>query len=42
MGERALDDLAVQRGSFALDVTHRKPFKVQYSCIADGWQAATG
>jgi formylmethanofuran dehydrogenase subunit E len=42
MGERALHDLSVQRGSFALDVTHRTPLKVQYSCVADGWQAATG
>ena len=42
MGERALHDLGAQRGSFALDVTHRTPLKVQYSCVADGWQAATG
>lgn len=35
MGERALHDLSVPRGSFALDVTHRTPLKVQYSCIAD-------
>ena len=42
MGERALQDLAAKRGSFALDVTHRTPLKVQYSCVADGWQAATG
>lgn len=42
MGERALHDLSAQRGNFALDVTHRTPLEVQYSCIADGWQAATG
>jgi formylmethanofuran dehydrogenase subunit E len=42
MGERALRELGQTRGSFALDVTHRTPFKVQYSCIAGGWQAATG
>lgn len=41
MGERALHELGQARGSFALDVTHRTPLKVQYSCIADGWQAAT-
>jgi formylmethanofuran dehydrogenase subunit E len=42
MGERALHELGADRGSFALDVTHRTPLQVQYSCIADGWQAATG
>jgi formylmethanofuran dehydrogenase subunit E len=42
MGQRALHDLAIPRGSFALDVTHRTPLEVQYSCVADGWQAATG
>jgi formylmethanofuran dehydrogenase subunit E len=42
MGERALHDLEAHRGSFALDVTHRTPLQVQYSCVADGWQAATG
>jgi hypothetical protein len=41
MGERALHDLGEQRGSFAIDVTYRTPLKVQYSCIADGRQAAT-
>ncbi|HMF78479.1 MAG TPA: formylmethanofuran dehydrogenase subunit E family protein [Bryobacteraceae bacterium] len=42
MGERALHELAEPRGSFNLDVTHRTPLQVQYSCVADGWQAATG
>lgn len=42
MGERALRDLGEERGSFALDVTHKTPMQVQYSCVADGWQAATG
>lgn len=42
MGERALHDLRADRGSFVLDVTHRTPLQVQYSCVADGWQAATG
>lgn len=42
MGEAALHELGKARGSFDLDVTHRTPLKVQYSCVADGWQAATG
>ena len=41
MGKRALVDLALPAGSFDLDVTHFTPQKVQYSCIADGAQAAT-
>lgn len=42
MGERALHNLSAQRSSFSLDVTHRTPLEVQYSCIADGWQAPAG
>jgi len=42
MGERALTDLKFPRGSFALEVIHRTPSEVQWSCIADGLQAATG
>jgi formylmethanofuran dehydrogenase subunit E len=42
MGERALRDLGTPRGSFALEVVHKTPMQVQYSCIADGLQAATG
>lgn len=42
MGQRALRELKEPRGSFALDVTHETPLQVQYSCIADGWQASTG
>lgn len=42
MGERALQELGLPRGSFQLRVIHHTPLKVQYSCIADGWQAATG
>ena len=42
MGERALTDLGLTRGTFSLRVTHRTPLQVQYSCVADGWQAATG
>ncbi len=42
MGERALRELGLPRHSFALVVVHRCPAEVQYSCIADGLQAATG
>ena len=42
MGERALGDLDLPRHSFALKAVHRCPAEVQYSCIADGLQAATG
>jgi formylmethanofuran dehydrogenase subunit E len=42
MGERALTEMGLQRGTFSLVVTHRTPLQVQYSCVADGWQAATG
>ena len=42
IGERALRDLGLPRQSFALLVVHRSPAEVQYSCVADGLQAATG
>jgi formylmethanofuran dehydrogenase subunit E len=42
MGEYALHQLGLERGSFDLDVTHQSPSEVQYSCIADGAAAATG
>jgi formylmethanofuran dehydrogenase subunit E len=42
MGERALRDLKLPRHSFALMVVHQSPREVQYSCMADGLQAATG
>lgn len=42
MGERALKDLALPVGSSDLEVVHESPKKVEYSCIADGVQAATG
>jgi formylmethanofuran dehydrogenase subunit E len=42
MGERALKDLSVPRQSFQLKVVHKCPAEVQYSCVADGLQAATG
>jgi len=42
MGEAALKQLGLERGSFDLEVTHFAPREVQYSCIADGAAAATG
>ncbi len=42
IGVRALNEPHGKRGSFSLDVTHHTPFQVQWSCIADGIQAATG
>lgn len=39
---RALAALELQRGSFDLVVEHFSPREVQYSCIADGVQAASG
>jgi formylmethanofuran dehydrogenase subunit E len=42
MGEYALRALGLERGSFDLDVVHFSPREVQYSCVADGAEAATG
>lgn len=42
VGVRALEELDVPRHARSLFVTHRAPLEVQYSCIADGVQAATG
>jgi formylmethanofuran dehydrogenase subunit E len=42
MGEYALARLGLQRQSFDLEVVHRTPQEVQFSCIADGAAAATG
>ncbi|MBX6311955.1 MAG: hypothetical protein IRY99_03395 [Isosphaeraceae bacterium] len=42
IGERALKELGLPRHSFSLLVIHRSPTEVQYSCMADGLQAATG
>ncbi len=42
MGEYALRRLALPPQSFDLEVVHRAPRTVQYSCIADGAAAATG
>jgi formylmethanofuran dehydrogenase subunit E len=42
MGRRALRELAVARGHFPLEVEHRSEPRVSESCIADGWQVATG
>jgi formylmethanofuran dehydrogenase subunit E len=42
MGRYALAKLGLPAQSFDLEVTHHTPEKVQYSCIADGAEAATG
>ena len=42
MGERALTELSLARGSFDVEVEHTSPAQVQYSCIADGVAASTG
>ena len=42
MGERALKELGQTRSSFSLEAIHRTPYEVQWTCIADGVQAATG
>jgi formylmethanofuran dehydrogenase subunit E len=42
MGQRALRELDLPVGSFDLEVRHESPSEVQWSCIADGAQAATG
>ncbi len=42
IGQRALKELGLPRHSFSLRVVHHCPAQVQYSCIADGLQAATG
>ena len=42
MGERALTELSLARGTFDVEVEHTSPAEVQYSCIADGVAAATG
>ena len=42
IGERALKELNVSRGAFSLEVIHKTPNEVQWSCVADGVQAATG
>ncbi|MDG3008321.1 formylmethanofuran dehydrogenase subunit E family protein [Paludisphaera mucosa] len=42
MGERALKELGLPRHDFNLLVVHHSPAEVQYTCIADGLQAATG
>jgi len=42
IGARALKELGLPRHSQNLDVVHHCPAEVQYSCIADGVQAATG
>jgi formylmethanofuran dehydrogenase subunit E len=42
MGERALKEFKLQRGSFLLEVLQTAPEEVQWSCVADGVQVSTG
>lgn len=42
MGLHAIAKLGLPRGSFDLEVRHESPAEVQFSCVADGAQAATG
>jgi hypothetical protein len=42
MGERALEELGLERDSPSLEVVHESPQKAQYTCIADGVQAGAG
>ena len=42
MGQRAMRELGLPSGSLDLEVRHESPAEVQWSCIADGAQAATG
>jgi formylmethanofuran dehydrogenase subunit E len=42
MGERARKELGLPKYALTLRVVHRCPAQVQYSCVADGLQAATG
>jgi formylmethanofuran dehydrogenase subunit E len=42
MGRYALGKLGLERGTFDLEVSHRTPRQVMFSCIADGAAAATG
>src|SRR5579871_2156156 len=42
IGERALKELGEPRSSFSFEVIHKTPAEVQWTCIADGVQAATG
>lgn len=42
MGAYAMAKLGVEHGSFDLEILHKSPRQVQFSCIADGAAAATG
>jgi formylmethanofuran dehydrogenase subunit E len=42
MGKHALAKLGLERQSFDLEIVHKSPRSVQFSCIADGASAATG
>lgn len=41
MARHALQQLDAPPTGFSVEVTHHSPAAVQYSCVADGWQAAT-
>jgi formylmethanofuran dehydrogenase subunit E len=42
MGQYALRKLGLSRQSFDMEIIHRSPREVQYTCIADGAAASTG
>lgn len=42
MGRFAMTELALPKHSFDLEVVHKSPRSVQWSCVADGAAAATG
>lgn len=42
MGQYAMGKLGLPRGSFGVEVVHKSPKQVQYSCIADGAAAYSG
>ena len=42
IGVRAIRDLSLLRGSFGMMISHEAPPQVQWSCVVDGLQAATG
>jgi formylmethanofuran dehydrogenase subunit E len=42
IGQQAMRELGLPRHAFSMLVVHRCPAKVQFTCMADGLQAATG
>lgn len=42
IGARAMRELGALKGGFGVDVLHEAPAEVQWSCVVDGLQAATG